>query len=384
MLAPRRRSAHATLRGMAHHESTPHEYPTVLCNPGPLLSNIPAILGFYPHESLLLLALERRHHEKTGRYALGPVLRVDLADDEAVNAVIDMAATPGSPLDCDLLFGVIVSSDEPRIAAVAENLDSALDMPLAACWLVPEILTGEPYSMLFGPEDTGEGDPWAGGRLPEIVGAASMTPFHRAGTLPETSREEAVDKLTSRSAHRTAVGAEDMQAVMEAIVAPFGALPQQHGDDHDLLELAEEAAWAVEGVEDPGDQLAMTEAAERDPLLLADVGLPLAHVRTRDFVLHMLADAGTTTAPVLLAVARTFTGLVRANALTAYAVLQTHHGLPMLAQHALMVAAEEFPEHVLSAYLLEGSLIGRLSEMSQAVIEESRRIADQVLEQCDC
>ena len=369
---------------MAHHESTPHESPTVLCNPGPLLSNIPAILGFYPHESLLMLALESRDHERAGRYALGPVLRVDLADDEAVKAVIDMAARPGSPLDCDLLFGVIVSSDEVRIAAVAEELDSAVDTPLAACWLVPEILAGEPYSMLIGPEASEDADPWAGGRLPEIVTAASMTPFHRAGILPETSREEAVDKLISRSAHSGAVGAEEMQRVMEAIVEPFSALPARHAENHDLLALAEEAAYAVEMAEDLGDQLAITEAAERDPLLLAEVGLPLAHVRTRDFVLHMLADASLAAAPVLLAVARTFTGVVRANALTAYAVIQTHHGLPMLAQHALMVAADEFPEHVLSAYLLEGSLIGRLSEMAQAVIEESRRIADEVLDECDC
>lgn len=377
---------------MTYRHTSQPDTSAILANPGPLIANIPAILGFYPQESLLMIGLDRLL-AGSGRYALGPVLRIDLDDDCALSALIDMATTPGSPLDCDLIFIIIVSADLDRADAVAEELyvvSDDRDLPVAACWHVPEVMAGEAYSMVFGPPSpSGPGpspqpDPWLEGRLPEIVATASMEPWHRAGALPEPTREDAVDRLRSRN--RQLADAVALQESVERVVDPIPSRPG-HRDDHRLLAVALAAGRAVGRVEavgaGAGEPTALTDAAERDTGLLLTVGVALAHVRARDLSLHTLADAGHACAPVLLAVARTFTGIVRANALCAYAIVQARRQLPMMAQHALMVSAEEFPGHVLTRCLLEAGMIGRLAEITESAVEESRRLAGQVAAECD-
>ncbi len=356
----------------------------VLANPGPLIANLPAILGFYPQESLLVIGLDRIHPD-SGRHSLGPVLRIDLDDDCALTALLDMAAAPGTPLDCDLLFAVIVSADLDLADAVAGGLYAASEergLPITACWYVPEILAGETYSMIFGPFAPAETDPWSQGVLPEIVATASMDPWHRAGALPEPTREEAVAKLSPGNRRLSDADAGSLERLVTELVDRIPARPG-HRDDHRLLSLALDAGRAVGEADETGDPAADAEAAEADADLLATVGVALAHVRARDLALHTLVDAGRACAPVLLAVARTFSGTLRANALCAYAVVQAHHRLPMMAQHALMVSAEEFPGHVLTRCLLDASMIGRLAEIAESAVDESRRIAGRVASDCD-
>ena len=369
---------------MTYRDTSQPETAAVLANPGPLIANLPAILGFYPQESLLMIGLDRLHPD-SGRYALGPVLRVDLDDACAFTALLDMAAAPGTPLDCDLLFAVIVSGDLDRGDAVAGELFTASgnrDLPIAGCWYVPEILAGETYSMIFGPTAPSETDPWTAGQLPEIVAAVAMDPWHRAGSLPEPTRAEAVEKLSPGNRRLSGADTAFLQRLVGQLVDPILARPG-HRDDHRLLSLAVDAGYAIGELDDAGDPAAITEAAEDDAELLAAVGVAVAHVRARDLALHTLVDAGTAAAPVLLAVARTFTGTVRANALCAYAVVQARRQLPMMAQHALMAAVEEFPDHVLTRCLLEASLIGRLAEITESAVAESRRIAERVASDCD-
>ncbi|KHO22292.1 DUF4192 domain-containing protein [Mycolicibacterium setense] len=101
------------------------EFDFHLNRPGALIAALPAVLGFVPHRSLVLVTVDRG--------ALGCVMRADLADDmtQRIDHLVDLAATAGA----DAVIAVVVDDQSTDCQACDDryrDLTSVLDQALAA------------------------------------------------------------------------------------------------------------------------------------------------------------------------------------------------------------------------------------------------------------
>ncbi len=348
---------------------------TSLHSPGQLLANIPGILGFYPHESLIFVAF---HHTPTAhRYTLGPVLRIDLSDLHLLPDV----GTALHAADSDLIFAFLVTEEGParrqEIIDLLFDAAEAGEPDIQACWVSGGILTGEPYHLGFGPAPgpgTGEGSTWEHGVIAPVTQAPAMSPLIEQGQLPELTREEAFDHFARFNPALPIEKADQLEdfAARHAEELVRAITKGQDGeqilpallDDHALLltELAEGGTSPEDlGVELMADEETLTGTA----VLLSDSLL-------RDALLGESLHRPATAAALFLAVARTFGGQVRANALALYALVALELRLSMRAVPALVAALEEVPGHQLSTLVLQSCRVGAFSEVLAAADRGSR------------
>lgn len=118
------------------------EFDFHLNRPGALIAALPAVLGFVPHKSLVLVTVDRGE--------LGCVMRADLADDmtERIEHLVGLAAAAG----VDAVIAVVVDEDSPdcqacddRYRALASMLDEALaadGIELYAAHVVDQVAAG--------------------------------------------------------------------------------------------------------------------------------------------------------------------------------------------------------------------------------------------------
>ncbi|WP_161781242.1 DUF4192 family protein [Corynebacterium atypicum] len=111
-----------------------------ITTPGQLIANVPGLLGFYPTDSLILMAFATGPTTLT----LGPMLRADL---EAMTSVAAAHCALGS-LDADgrVIIGVIVQDGRPELVDAATDAlfeaTRAYQYPVLGVWWVPEIAAG--------------------------------------------------------------------------------------------------------------------------------------------------------------------------------------------------------------------------------------------------
>lgn len=101
------------------------EFDFHLNRPGALIAALPAVLGFVPHRSLVLVTVDRGE--------LGCVMRADLADDmtDRVEHLVDLAASAGA----DAVIAVVVDDHSRDCRACDDryrDLAAVLDEALAA------------------------------------------------------------------------------------------------------------------------------------------------------------------------------------------------------------------------------------------------------------
>lgn len=137
--------------------------------PGYLLANIPAVLGFYPQESLVLAGLE---HREGHTYHLGPVLRADypVPGEKAVRALaegvaegLSMIRSVGST--SVMVFVVGVAPPRSEIAALRRCLWHP-GLRIWGGWWCRGIATGERYARLW--EESGASR-WPGALISEVA-----------------------------------------------------------------------------------------------------------------------------------------------------------------------------------------------------------------------
>src|SRR5699024_1061955 len=205
---------------------------SILQTPGQLLANIPGILGFYPSDSIVLMAFE----ESEGDLTLGPTLRFDIADlsttlTKALTAIdhhrcvfiMPFAITSSSELVIEriaqdifvqaslLNTSAITYSTELDIERIAQDIfvqASLLDMPIIALWHTAAIADGEPFAAVERDlSEISDGileiddmpSSWKHGNIDRVVTAATMEPFIRQGRLPGYDRDEAHAPLYQRN-----------------------------------------------------------------------------------------------------------------------------------------------------------------------------------------
>lgn len=317
---------------------------------GDLIASIPGILGYYPQESAVVVSLL---DDASGGALLGPVLRADLAHAEKLASVLGELPAQGV---CGHL--AVIVSRIPNSALVRDAADALYSAtggegePLVeACWHVSEIATGTPYTLMFGPsvEEMGRcGLPaqWVSGAVSSVMAQAAMAPLIAEGALPELDRGDArslFDAVEDPRWPRDAACEARINRQGRELAAQLDTDPRAAratlSQACDVLLAARELPLVGVDAAPPLDAL-FTCRGEVELLAAA-----LTDSRVRDCLLGSALQNPRGAAALFLAVARTFGGVVRANALSLWAVLAVHLSLSPWAWAAVERALEEVPGH---------------------------------------
>lgn len=337
---------------MTHNtQSTPAVF-----GPADIIASLPGVLGFYPQESALII-----HLVDTGdgdMVRLGPVLRADLChtaqleagmreipdSDRCARAALIVTRIPNSDLArdaCETLYGM-----------TGRDGDLLVDL----CWHVSEIAAGTPYSLLFGPLPgdflrSGMASEWVTGTVNSVVTQPTMQALLAQGALPELSREDTrayfdpVDRDDLRAARDAAPGIYRLGQTLAGAVRNDAPLVRDAMRDAcEVLRNAPDAPL----VGAPDQRLGEVFAAEEDLEILAAA---LSRTQLRDCLFSTALEHPQSSGAALLAVARNFDGVIRANALSLWAVVAVKLQLSSWAGAALECAQEEVPDHSLSEIL---------------------------------
>lgn len=334
--------------------------PHSLTSPGQLIANLPAILGFFPRESIVLATFQS---VEGSTYALGPTLRLDIGAVGATTGLRELWRTGGALSGFDLVFCVVISERVlargvrcPELAASVRDVEEAVAEAggrLAGIWGCQEIITGTRFVSLCREVDDYANPGWAEGTVSSVVGSAAMEQWVSAGKLPEVSREEVFGRFESGNPFYSA---DELQWIQEGgSVGPGGGI---------VL------------VEELGDLILEAEGRSEDDLL-ADAELlrlcadVLGTVQLRDAAVGDILGTPSAAAPVMLAAAKSLRGFARANALCLYALAVIAQGFPMDANPALITALDEDPRHSLSRLILNLLHTGDLDALLHSVYQGS-------------
>ena len=337
---------------------------STLRTPGQLLANIPGILGFYPADSIVLMAFE----ESDGNLTLGPTLRFDISD---VSDTLTEALTAIDYHRCVFIMPFAISgSSDTDLRSIAEevfNQAALLEMPIPALWHTTEIADGEPFGMIT--RDFGEDyphfisvdelpDEWKRGRIERIVSSATMEPFIREGRLPGYDRDEAHAPLHTRNHVIDADTLELTQA--QAVHAATIMHDKNTLDDprygYELAELLNECEEIILQASTYGYDAA--DSCLHDIGLLGMAAMTMGNTYLRDLTAATFLEHPEETAAIMLATSQSFTGAVRNNALCMYAAAQIKRGMPMYAGMALSASQGADKTHSLTTLMLQCYLNG--------------------------
>lgn len=351
------------------------------CTPADILANLPGILGFYPRESIVFATFNQT--SISHRFQLGPVLRIDLAEHRELIPEVGASLAAVEP---DLIFAFVITERGSETAnEVAYHLweqaeEGAID--IQACWFVAQILTGEEFQLAFGPSPEQLTDAvqhpkfWERGQISPVAKAPAMGPLLRTGDLPQLSRAEAYDYFNRFNPNLEAGEITALESFATRYAAELSARIEQeaqHGGGMVLGGIIADFGNLLDEVETAALNGATLLA---DDEVLATVAVYLSDSLLRDAVLDRALQKPAAAMTLSLAVARTFSGKARANALCLYAVAAVAAELSMRVVPALSSALRAVPGHTLSTLLLDGAQVGAF----QPILEATRRGSELVAE----
>lgn len=352
-------------------------------DPSTIIATIPGTLGYYPQESIVVIGLVP-DPECGGELVLGPMLRADIVN---ADQLADFLTT--APVEqCVAFLGVMVtrmpqSDSASEAVQTLEDLTRPCGDPMVdVLWHVSEIAQGTPYEMVFGPdpEDMDRQWPdlkWGRGTVASVVSSPAMRAWRDNGILPALNRSDTFDYFQpddaptgltvggervdvaafSRDAWRRA---DDLRRLIDRGSTEPGAVVRQamramtHAPAQPLIALDER--YGVDRV-----------FADRDDLHA--VVTVLTRSVLRDCVIGTAVRHPEEAATALLAVARAFDGVVRANALSLWGIVAISRGLSSWASAALAIAQEELPRHSMSAICLEILAAGEQQHLVTTILQ---------------
>ncbi|MEZ2121152.1 DUF4192 domain-containing protein [Corynebacterium sp. CCM 9203] len=331
--------------------------------PDDLIASIPAFLGFYPTDSLVVTAIFPKP-DQPGKSLVGPITRADLADDGAVEATLLSLADIGVTVTFAFFVGEGPGGERPGIENAHMLCRRAVGhgIQVLAVWWVPEIMSGAPFRKLAdntAPEWGGNPTLRANGVLPDIAtGAAMRELISGSGMLPELSREDALSFFSSVVYGDFGIGVERMTMEAEKRSAQIAEELSRSGTDQarSLLRVMV-GRWLSELRASPAGD----DDVGRDEEALFSVAGLLVRPEIRDLVLGIASEEHHPPAlqNAMLVIARMFRGTIRCNALCVYAVTLIAAGRTARVWAALRCAYDEDSGHRLTGLLMAAYRRGR-------------------------
>ncbi|EHB48648.1 hypothetical protein MycrhDRAFT_5489 [Mycolicibacterium rhodesiae JS60] len=309
-----------------------------LTSPSALIRELPAVLGFRPEQSLIVVVISNG--------ALKTVLRVDL--DDAL-ATLGQLAEVTAGQEPDGVIAVIVDAHDGNHNALIDALDAALNdrsVMLIGAHVVDAIAEGGRWHC---PDRCGVGgvldDPAA-----SVMAAAAVTNGRR---LYSTRAE--------------------LQAILEPDTAAAAALAEVVLD----VPAATDPPTAVEAVIAAARAYPATGMPDTESVARIIGAMRAKHIRDMLFALALTADAAVTEA-LFIALARVLPPPWRADAAAVVGFLAYSRGDGPLAGIATGVALRDDPQHVLAG-LLDAHLrcgtqptdVRQLAEVAHRLAEEA-------------
>lgn len=343
--------------------------PANLTTPGEMIAAIPGILGYYPSEALVLITSvmddEAEPSPLLGRTFCAPLDGCIVPDD-----VVD--ALHKAPL----AYAVAIAREETK--EVTDVLDMLYSLGvdgqpvIDACWSLQEITQGANYAINFGTEGSG---PWCEGTVGDIMASPTIAPLLAAGVTPQLSREDMLSLFTKRApilysdiTGAYARGKELMQGFVDddtsetMLGATHAAMLLALGEDTPLIDEARPLLHDV--LPEREDRVALmamfTISRLRDMTILEAVAKPESSSR------------------ILLALARSSTGRIRANALAVWSLVALSVGLSGYAMAAVDAALKEEPEHSLATLLRKCAMACRSDAMLQSALDGAQQTWDEM------
>ncbi|WKK61686.1 DUF4192 domain-containing protein [Corynebacterium sp. P3-F1] len=336
-------------------------------DPSTIIATIPGTLGYYPQESIIVIGLVP-DPECGGELVLGPMLRADIVH---AGQLADFLST--APVEqCVAFLGVMVTRmphSESAEAAVQEleDLTRPCGEPVVdVLWHVSEIAQGTPYEMVFGPDPENMERQWpelkwGRGTVASVVTSPAMRAWRENGILPALNRSDTFDFFQPDSYPGGAtVGGERVDITALTRDAQLYADSLRRQIDRGSNEPGRVVRDAMQALVDAPaqpliglDQRHSLEQTFADRGALRALVTVLSRSMLRDCVIGTAVRHPQESAAALLAVARAFDGVVRANALSLWGIVAISRGLSSWASAALAVAQEELPQHSMSAICLE-------------------------------
>ena len=355
---------------------TPYPSAELLRSPAQLIASIPAALGYFPNESVVLInAYSPPGASPT--LEIGAYLDADVGNTESIQRALQRIPLPRHVAT----FAVIVTRvpESQMVSVAAEGLRMAADAfgeIVEACWTVSEIADGTPYQLLFGPDPDTANAVWEWsegyeqGTVTSVAAAEPMGPLIDHGVLPELHKSEVFSHFApvfepdAETGEALTPGAHKRGTELFCHLKHAPAVAHAHIDKACGVFAA---APNVGLIDIEGDIIIDDVFNTPDDVEL--FAAMLSGSRLRDFLIVDALERPRAAGAVLLTIARNFRGEIRANALCLWAMVALSQGLVGWASAALSCAEGELPGHNLSG------LLGSVMDVGQghAVLELCRQ-----------
>ncbi|WP_168160602.1 DUF4192 domain-containing protein [Corynebacterium sp. HMSC05H05] len=355
---------------------TPYPSAQLLRSPAQLIASIPAALGYFPNEAVVLINAYSPPGASPA-LEIGAYVDADVGNTESIQRALQRI-----PLIRHVAtFAVIVTRvpESQMVAAAAEGLRMAADAfgeIVEACWIVSEIADGTHYQLVFGPDpDTAQAvwewsEEYEQGTVTSVAAAEPMRPLIDHGVLPELHKSEVFSHFDPVCEADVEMGETLAPSACERGTQLFGFLTTAPQAARAQIRQACDTYIAA-----PNARLIDTEGS----LIIDDVftsvddvelvAAMLSGSRLRDFLIVDALERPRAAGAVLLTIARNFSGVIRANALCLWGMIALSQGLIGWATTALACAENEVPGHKLSGLLSSVMDIGQ----GQSLLELCRQ-----------
>lgn len=332
----------------------------IVFTPREILANIPGLLGYYPHESLVFVTCVKNSEN---RIALGPVLRLDISDARHLPDV-DQALSVVEP---EFVMGFVVAS---RLSA--EQIEDLRDylsqlsqcgiLHLDGCWITTDIATSQRYRALFLGDDVqrwaDKDRGWREGKISQVSASFTSQALLECGELPAISRGEAFHYFEATGEQLEDL---DVESLHQSALIRAQAIKNDKQQGHDLINQLR--VILMSACESPADTHYLEDAQ------LNVVREIFSDSFLRDLCLSEFLEQPEAARHVTREVAQLSSGNIRANALCVYAISCCSTPLSPRIPIALASALDDSPDHRLSRLLLAGYQTGELSRVYEAVQE---------------
>ncbi|QNQ90368.1 DUF4192 family protein [Corynebacterium poyangense] len=337
--------------------------------PGGLFANIPGILGFYPHDSVVFLAFSPR---KPDGYILGPTLRIDCAllhsdhGRETCESIMDHL----DEISVEMVIALVLSRDAALRNKTSKKLSDLRQEltnchKIEACFETTEICTEEPFWLAWTASEIIAPSEWGSGRMSSVVAAPSMAALIKEGTLPELDRDSAYQFFDYGNPFWDDGDLVEIQNEVREHYYNKVKILESGVDVEVASALKRKYSRQIRKYGDFVQQFTAEDIMSRRDLLVDGASF-MSSVMSRDAFLNFAVERGSEAMKIMIAVARSFEGTIRANALCCYAVGALAVGLGMRIQPAVAAALMEEPEHNLARLILEAACYGQYQHILEA------------------
>ncbi|MDO4928529.1 MAG: DUF4192 family protein [Corynebacterium sp.] len=348
------------------------------------LANIPASLGYYPTDSLVLVHWREHDSEVTptgarGQLSSGPIVRIDIDNSEGLAASMEVFET----FDSDLLTACWIGEPSPAQQRELEALCAHHGVCLTACWQVSDIAVGNPIAALYldtatirrifghAHDTTCSDDRVSAGVVGSIIDSQSMRELSLCGEIPALSKQEACEFIPPDPAN------EQTTATCFAHAEAFIKILRAHSDLvapavvalGDLLAQKPECSLVQPLGPLPDDESNLHRLAA-----IEWVAMWLAHTSLRDICIAEFLRYPVSSREWALKIAANYTGHIRANAFCVYSLCVAESALTYRIPFCLRVAEQESPNHGLTGLLIRGYEMGKIEKLVAGAIEGSKEM----------